>query len=521
MMIIKYTDNMPSLNLSIPIETAVSDSVELNETLLRQWIRRLPKHDVEQYLNEYITALKRFNGNKLGLEQRLSLLDIYREPINKLVFTYSQNKLHKYSSSIDQYNILISAIAEVLLELAVGYKIIVIESLKSNANLKLNNLALMAVNRAGEQLSYIALHAYKFYQTIPAKVLNELHQLYMLSLSCDVEDKLPKLATVPAASTSYKSRYCQLLLVCICNPYGLRSNEVIKAYGLMKQFAAVAELSLLPQDSKAMAGHFYINCLSDDIPIPSVLPMIDDQTQPPALVLDTKPALVAVDILFQRAVQVDNHPQGTDIELLKSLIPYLNTSYERKELRRSGSAKQHIYVATSIDTIYNCIGAVNASSDDINTSLNAPWTLLNKTSSGYLVSRQESFVQHDALVGDLVGTFDVTEQNKVNSSKVGFIRWIRTNAHDETKMGISLIEGDPVPVKYGLDENTEMEPALFLPEVARIHQAASLITQKKVVSMNSLLRIKPNKKRFEFNLKVDAILSSGNNFDHLSLTDSD
>jgi len=520
-MSIKYTDSMPSLNLSIPIETAVSDSIELNETLLRQWIKHLPKHDLEQYLDEYITALKRFNGNKLGLDQRLSLLDIYRGPLNKLVFTQDKINTYEYSSSIKKYKSLISLISEALSQLAIGYKILLLESLQSNDNLKLNNLALMAVNRVGEQLNCIALHSYKFYQAVPSKVLNELHQLYMLSLTCDVEDKIPKLATVSAASASYKSRYSQLLLVCICNPYGLRSNEVIRAYELMEQFAAVAQLSLLPQGSTAMAGHFYINCLSDEIPIPSVLPMIDDQAQPPALVLDTKPALVMVDLLFQRTAQVDNHPEIAVIDLLKSLIPYLNTSYERQELRHGVSGEQHIYVASDLNAVHQCIGEVNASLINLSDSFDEPWTLLNKTSSGYLISRQESISRHHLLVGDLVGIFESTGQNQIKTSKVGFIRWIRTDVHNETKMGISLIEGDPVSVKYGLINNAEMGPALFLPEVARIHQAASLITQRSIAPINSILRIKPNKKRFEFTLVVDAILSTGNNFDHLSLRESD
>ena len=61
---------MPKLNLHIPSKRESSGSVELNEVLLRQWIKRLPSNDIEAYMAAYISALKRFNRNEVALQQR-------------------------------------------------------------------------------------------------------------------------------------------------------------------------------------------------------------------------------------------------------------------------------------------------------------------------------------------------------------------------------------------------------------------------------------------------------------------
>ena len=161
-----FPDNMPELNLRIPSELGNS-SVELNGGLLQHWIKQLPKNDLESFIQLYLDALKRFNQNETEEQQRLTLLDLYREPLNKLLFILTPAKLAKLFPNLSDQNSIITDLADLMSELAIGYKIVIVKSEQKNSNLKLNVVALLAINRACEQLSYMALHAYKFYRALP------------------------------------------------------------------------------------------------------------------------------------------------------------------------------------------------------------------------------------------------------------------------------------------------------------------------------------------------------------------
>ncbi len=513
--------DMPPLKLSIPENRGSINSVELNETLLQQWINRLPNNDLVAYVDEYLAALERFNLNRLEPRDRLVLLDIYRKPLNRLVmdlqisqFTNHIKQSVKRDKWLKDFSTLLSLLAE-------GYKIVVVESLEKESNLKLNQLALFAINRVGEQISYLILQAYKFYRSVPSKAINELHQLYALTLSWGVEDKLPKIAGYASAESSFKAYYVQLLLTSICNPYGLKVGDIIAAYWIMEQLVASVDIAVLPEDKEAVAGHFYINCLSDRAPTASVLYKFDSQSRPPALVMDTKPALVMVDLLFQRSYSSDVMAQQVNIELLKQLVPYLNTSYQREESRTQLEPGQQVFLSLGLEVIHQCIAQANRVASLEESSSKQAWDLVNKTSSGYLVTRKGIASQQELFVGDLVGFFDMNEKKQVMVSRVGFIKWLKTDQHDQTKMGLGLIDGDPISVHIGVQQEEAItQLALFLPEINRTHQPASLIVEKGVVAEGLTLNIKPHRKRFIFTMIADKQLQKGNNFEFYSLLEA-
>ncbi|MDX1574283.1 MAG: hypothetical protein R3341_09670, partial [Methylophaga sp.] len=172
---------MPSLNLSIPVERDSNSSIELNESLLRHWLDKLPKNNLPQLIEIYSDALKRFNANQVPLKNRLLLLDMYRGPLNQLLFTLTPAELRRQVRDSQQRQQIIDNLGELMNQLAIGYKMVIIEAGQVKANLDRNPLAHMAIYRTCEQLSYLALHSYKFYRNVPAKLFRECHQLYLLS----------------------------------------------------------------------------------------------------------------------------------------------------------------------------------------------------------------------------------------------------------------------------------------------------------------------------------------------------
>ena len=474
---------------------------------------------MQSFIQIYSDALKRFNQNEAADQQRLILLDLYRKPINKLLFSLTPKKLAKLFPKLSDQNRIINDLAQLMSELAAGYKLIIVSTNQKSNNLKLNAVALLAINRACEQLNYMVLHAYKFYRDISTRTLNELHQLYQLTSTSNVEEKLPFVNEQLQSDISFKEYYCQILLVSISNPYGLNAEEVLDAYHMMAQLTAIVEISPLPMGAKVVAGHFYINCLSDRAPMPSVLPTIANQAQPPALVLDTKPALIVVDSLFQQAKKSDGAAEIIDIILLKKLIPYLNTSYERKQVRVPVTGNKNAYLALGLTSVHQCLSDVRGVSDNVLTLLNQAWNILNKNSAGYLVERQGVIENQPIVIGDLLSIFETNTVSEKPLMKLAFIRWLKTDSHGKTKLGLEIIEGEPIAVHYSLQENNKSEPAILMPEISRINSPASLITKVGIFAKDRTLQIKPKNKRFKFNVTVKDIIDKSDNFERFTFND--
>lgn len=512
--------NMPALSLTIPTERTAYGNVELNEDLLQHWIHRLPSNNPIEFTQRYLDALRRFNSNEVSHKDRIKLLDLYREPFNKVLFGLTIPKLQKLVKDPDTRFSLINDMSQVLAELANGYKIVVVEADQKSDNLKLNPLAHMAIYRACEQLSYQALHAYKFYRTIPVKLFTELHQLYMLTAGADLADKPPFVNMDFKAEFSVKHRYCQMMLVSISNPFGLASGDVLRCYNLMLQLATAARMMPLPDDGKPLAGHFYINCLSDRTPTAANLPVMDNNRRPPTLVLDTKAILTRVDDLFvQASEQNGQHPAADNIRLLKQIVPYLNTSYQRKQARVAVEGNKNTYINAGLEAIHRHLIQVGDVPVKDDPWLDSAWEILNKNSYGYLIQKRKVSKAHDLKIGDFVGILEPSGPNQKPGLKLASIRWLRTDDFQQTKMGLKFIPGEPIPVFFSDLTETTKAPAFLIRENSLQHQAATLITTSGVFESFPELIIKTGKKRFNFSVKPDQLLDHNDSFERFTFKD--
>jgi len=506
-------DNMPELNLRAPSERGKSSGIELNDSLLSHWIKRLPQHDLLAYTETYLETIKRFNRNAINHKLRLHMLDLYRQPLNSLLFSLTIPKLAASVASSKTRLQIITNLAELMDELAMGYKIVINDANDNSANLKLNIMAQLAINRASEQLSYMALHAYKFYQVVPIRVFKELHQLYQLALHANVVDKIPSMNKQQRALFSLHHRYSQILLVSICNPYGLESGKVLEAYFMMDKLVSTADIWPLPDNHQATSGHFFINCLSDRTPTPTVLPTIENQIQPPTLIFDTKPVLNLADTLFQ---QSESSNVSINLELFKQLVPFLNTSYQRKQERLPLSGDEHAFLAFGLADIHHCLHHIHQPNNDNN---NATWQILNKNNYGYLIKRQHVSACHDLKIGDFVGIFEQQSNQQKSPPKLASIKWLRTDHNNVTKIGLETLDREVIALHFSLQENGPIYPALLLPEVGQQLHAASIITAPGRVKPQQTLYIKTKKKRFNFTIQASQLIDNNENFERFTFID--
>jgi hypothetical protein len=506
-----------SLNLRVPKSLSDSGGVELNENLLVHWLKKLPNNDLLTYSQTYLESLQQFNQNKIDNRQRLLLLDIYRQPINELLFSLSDSKLSAKLVNYADRQALIDNLAALLDELAVGYKIIIDQADRLNTKLKINPIAQLAINRACEQLSFIALHAYKFYHAVPAGTFKELHQLYQLALLGKIETIVPLINNRNKAIQSLKNRYIQILLVSLSNPYGLNSGEVLETYFMMEKFAASADLEVLPEEHAATAGHFFVNCLSDRTPTPTILPQIGSK-QPPTLILNTKPVLITADKVLQRPDDTSIVSGAINTALLRKLVPYLNTSYQRKQKRIPVEGNDKILLAFGIESIHQFITNLDTLTKDEIHKLSA-WSVLNKNNYGYLADRKKVNNYLDIKIGDFVGIFELPTTEQKAASRLACIRWLCSDQFDISKMGMETLEGEPLAVKIKPRNQQTYHAAILLPESQKRGQMASLIVKPGLYQAKQTIEIKIGKKRFNFAVMLDKCIESTRNFERYTFID--
>lgn len=513
-------DKMPTLNLMIPEHRQGWGNVELNEELLHHWIRRLPSNDPIEFTKRYLDALQRLNNNDVPQVQRMKLLDIYREPFNKVLFGMTIPKLQQLVKDPNSRHQLISDMGAVFAELANGYKIVVVEADDQGENLKLKPLVHMAIYRSIVQLSYLALHAYKFYRTLPRHLFMEMHQLYLLMDASGIADKPVFVNQQYKEDFSVKQRYVQMMLTSICNPYGLASGDVLRCYRLMLQLAPAARVNLLPDKSEPQPGHFYINCLSHRSPVPSVLPVLDNKYRPPTVMLDTKPILTRVDDLFAQADKQDkHHPAADNIRLLRQIVPFLNTSYRRKQPRVPVEGSKETYISVGLAHIHSAVSQPQSLPVSGDPWLERPWEVLNKNSYGYLVQKRKLPLGHDLKIGDVVGILDPAENSAKPRFKLASIRWLRTDEFEQSKLGLKFIHGDAMAVSYSVAESETRHPAFLIREDILHNQPAMLITARGVFERGYPLTIKTGKKRFNFTVSPQQLLEQNQSFESFTFED--
>lgn len=504
----KSTDNLQPLVLQVPEKTATNEDSIIDVTLLKEWLTSL-NHDDNNYL------IPRLLGNLVPLNRltitnkvRLELLEVYRSAIQKILFARDIAAIKRDLYATAEHLKTIQALRSAIDELTIGYKIIVNDLYLSGEKPNTNKLLLTAINRTAEQLSLQVLHTYQYYRSPPISVLYELHQLYLYS-EANGTLKLETSAKGLPNTASFYHLYVQIILTGIADPYSLDKFEVLRLFNLMSKFTDQVEISLLSDKQKKitsdflMTGHFCLDCIEDHMPRVMAKTEMEVRKQPHTRLLNTQPVLLAIEQIFKQAAQSSQSAFDLDIQLLKMIIPQLNTSYERKYQRLPSVNDRQINIADGVNNIHSCLTSEHL--DD------APeWVMSNQGSVGVMASK-ESEGSYNLHIGDFMGIFEPNLPVKLAS-----IRWLNIDNDGFSHIGLELKPGHPIPVSCLSDDNNEEYNALLLPKDDDLKQPATLISEKGLFSPKRQLRVKGDGE--PYSISIDALIDHTFNSEQFSFT---
>jgi len=500
--------DLPALNLYIPEIKETNPDTILDPTLLKQWLDGLPENDVDKITTAILGHIVPLNRSTLSADLRLSLLDIYRIPISKLVFNRDLAAINKEINAPAEFLRSIKAISQLLEELTIGYKIIVNEKYQQGNRPNSNDAFLVAIIRTSELFGLLIVHAYRYYRSAPTNCLNELHQLYIY---CEASNTTAKSITSKSydAPYSFQHYYCQIILTGVSDPYSLPKYEVFRLFKLMDTMADKVILSPLTEKQKQSPsgflgrGSFCLDCAGDQLPI--AINKTPDALRASELtrVFNTEVVLQEIEKLSTKYANTNRGGYDLDFKLLKKIIPQINSTYERKYQRLPIVKHRPIQLSYGVDATYLMLEPENNA--DV-----VEWGVMNEGSQGMMVSRDSDHYRR-LNIDELIGLF---EQDKV--CQIAIIRWLHTDNNETTLLGLEVSKGEPTAVTFTADGETQILHGLLLPEDKTVKQVNTMIVEKGVYSKNRMLRLKQDEQTFV--IKADELIINGFNYEQFSYT---
>ncbi|MBE0438877.1 MAG: hypothetical protein IBX57_03770 [Gammaproteobacteria bacterium] len=496
--------DLPSLTLYLPEIRDHSPDTILDPNLLKQWLDDLPENDVDKITSAILGHIVPLNRSKLASNTRLALLDIYRLPINKLIFNRDLSAINKEIHSPAEFLRSTRALSQLLDELAIGYKIIINDKYQQGERPNSNDAFLVAIIRASEMLALLIVHAYRYYRSAPTHSLHELHQLYIY---CEASNTTIKTITSKSlnAPDSFHHYYCQIILTGISDPYSLPKYEVFRLFKLMDSMADKVIISRLSEKQKQSPagflgrGSFCVDCSRDQLPI--ALNKTADVLRASELtrVFSTHVVLEDIEKIFKKYANTNRGGYDLDFKLLKKIIPQINSCYERKYQRLPVVKHRPINISYGVSSTYTYLQ--HQDSNHI-----VEWHLMNEGTLGMMVSRDSDSYRR-LNIDELVGLFEPDQP-----AQLATIRWLHTDNNETTLLGLEIPNGEPTAVTFTADGETQIHYGLLLPENTK--QVMSMIVEKGVYSKNRILRVKQDKQTFV--IKVDGLIVNGFNYQQFS-----
>lgn len=239
------TDSSPLSALRVPERHAPdTGTFDLQPDAVREWIRDLPLANVGETSRRLLEALRRSNRRESPPAMRRAGLELLRETLALADRALERHVVGRTFPLSDKQR-RIAELAQVLqTEMAVGYKIVVLDLLRSE-RLDRHHLA-TAIHRAQDHLGTAMLKSCLVYAPYPRGAWDELHALFRIA---ETHGVLPMQVQTPGDArrpdATVVDGYLRILLLGSACLYRLRQGEQIRLARLLEDWASTARLTPL------------------------------------------------------------------------------------------------------------------------------------------------------------------------------------------------------------------------------------------------------------------------------------
>lgn len=476
-----------SLTLTVPAPDPVEDlTVEIRPKHLKERLDDLPLTnlaDVCHTLGDEIGAL---NRQKVAMETRLKLLELYRGVFLKLLPAMEQQYAAARLPQTEKNRQMANQARKILAELANGYKIILLDYQNARLTLGKGKIALTAAQRAISALSRILMICYQTYAPPPSGIWFEIHQIFSFANQQGIANET---IADEDRKNSTTLVYKQTLLLALSDPYHLSPGEVATIQNYLTVFGSLAQLQAIAQTGNPI-GLFLAQTRSDKPP--KHLPQGPDEADNTDIQLNTLELTHALRHQITR-LKSGESPKNLGLPDISGEASYQDLL--NRLLKRWSAAPKRVFNRTkNISSTQVCVGLPSlhhflggcepGESTDLSfvqpaedqRFISGKWLIINESAGGLALSGAfETLPQ--IRPGDVIGL----KAEGADKWHVGAVRWVKRGKTDHLEIGAQLVapKAEPARIRPSIAGSAEtFQAALFLPEIPLLKQTETLIAPR-------------------------------------------
>ena len=480
------------LTLTVPALNQVEDlTVETRPKYLKEWLDTLPLTNLPEVSGTLKDELGALNQQKVAMETRLKLLELYRDVILKLLPAMEEQFVAARLPLPDKNRQMAERARQLQIELANGYKIILLDYQNKRITFGTGKIPQMAAQRAISALSRILAICYQTYAPTPSGIWFEIHQIFRFGIEQGI---VTESVADGDGESSIGLIYKQTLLLSLANPYHLNQGEVEQILGYLALFGDLAQLQTLVQSANPV-GLFLVKTNSDSPPksAPQNLNEVDNRND---ILLNTLELAHALHHHLERlkagespkALRLPEAAKGPGYQkLLQHLLKHWSAAPKRVFNRTPNISSTEVCVG--LPALHHFLGGRNAGSETGLSSIQTAkgprfasdkWLVVNESAGG-LSLRGSSVIVGHIRPGCVIGL----KEAGGNEWRIGAVRWAKSEKADHLEIGTQLLapKADPVRVMPSIAGPAEtFQAALLLPETPLLKQPETLIAPRGTFS---------------------------------------
>lgn len=469
-------------------------ALELKPKQVGAWLKRLPLSnplEAAQQLTDYLAAA---NQRKIGHDVRARMVEALDAAVQETVTALREQYVHAPLPLAPRLRPVQEHAQRLLLELAMAYKLLILSWLGQAFHFSKKPLP-RYLQRLLLCLQQVLEISFETHDNVPHGVWLDLHQAYNYALRSGLANAIPEGSKL---MLSVEQIYKGILLMALADPYRFSQIELPWVKDIISRFGNLAEI-FAAEAAKEQAGIFVIEVNTDAPPTP--LAWEQHPTDPRWDLMLNTTELVKHLAMLSSQIRANEDPEKLGLPavardpeyavMLRRLRLNWGASTQRQALRRRHQRGKELEVGFGLRSVYQLIGPVIGERQLINAPGEPPpvemWCTSVDDSMGGLALRKSGTVTAQVRVGDLVGV------RLTNGSwSVGLVRWFRVPREGELFFGIQLLAPKAQSVQIRRKDTGKQFPALLLPAVAALKQAAMLLVPPGSIETNTPIEVRAN-----------------------------
>jgi hypothetical protein len=490
-----------ALKLAVPpLEQKTDLTAETSPKQVQEWLDRLPKANIIESVRALRDGLYLLNRHKLGHDARLKLVELYHQTAATLLPGMEVQFSGVPLPLPEKQRQVANLARDLLVELANGYKIIVLDESKKRLSFSSNKQLSLVIQRALAALSRVLVVCYQTYAPTSAGIWSEMHELFRYAVQQNLQDE--SVSETNGTTSSVNLIYKQALLLALADPYRLLQGEVSKIMDFLARFGNQAQLMPLAQTTSP-SGFFLVR-LDSDKPPKAVAQNVTVTDARSDILLNT---IELARLIHQQITRLeagetprsqglaDTASEPAYLDLMRRMIRFWGIAPKRHFTRLPNQAS--VNICAGLRTVHYFINGqkqypngdtmesydsditVKFSSSPIDrtsqqTFVSTQWTIVNESAGGLALTKASADVVQ-IRVGEVVGL----KPEKLPDWNVGVVRWVKSDNPAHIELGVQMLAPKALPaiIKPVISAaDVEFLPALILPEMPILKQAAALLT---------------------------------------------